>query len=160
MALDPTRLRVIEDQGSKLFNDSVWRATFETRSPIQPNVRGARWNPADVSALYTSIDEATVRAEWAHLLDSQPVRPDATSIVVELEVSIRQVVDLHEPVVLTSLGIDPSNFPGNSWLALDIARDSNLPTGPVGRRFHPACKAVLHPDRTSSPTMKALHAAS
>jgi RES domain-containing protein len=116
MTLDPNRLRLVEDSGSKRFEGTVWRATFETRSPVQPNVRGARWNPPDVSALYSSLDERTVRAEWTHLLDSQPVRPDAKSVVVQLEVSINDVVDLRDVLLLESLGIDPGKFPDDMHL--------------------------------------------
>lgn len=83
----------------------VWRHTFGLSSPERTNLRGARWNPPSVEALYVSIDRETVVAEGDHLIASQPLRPSAARVIHRLHVTLEAVVDLTDPEVLASLGV-------------------------------------------------------
>jgi RES domain-containing protein len=108
--LDPAHVQLIEERGYQSFNETVWRATIRGQSAVRPNIRGARWNPPEVSALYTSLDEATVRAEWAHVLGIQPIPPDRDSVLTLLAVSIERVVDLRDHALLREIGVDVGDF--------------------------------------------------
>lgn len=104
---DPALLDAIESLGSEaLDNVTVWRHMFNDYPPELSNTRGARWNPAGLSAIYTSQDRDTAIAEGQHAIDSQPLRPNARRFVYELRVSARK-----------ALRINVSDFPA---LRLDL----------------------------------------
>lgn len=77
---DPALLDTLESFETQSYDGQAWRVTFQGQSPLRPNIRGARWNPKDVSALYASTSVECVRAEFQHLVDLQPTRPDLSAM--------------------------------------------------------------------------------
>lgn len=51
---------------------------FGDYPPDAENTRGARWNPAGVAAIYTSLTREGVLAEAEHQIAIQPIRPRAS----------------------------------------------------------------------------------
>ena len=99
------------------WSGEVWRHTFANNPPERRNVRGARWNPPDLEALYVSLDRATAIAEADHLIAAQPLRPRATRTVHRLRISLGAVVDLTDPARLSSLGVDGSALASDDFVA-------------------------------------------
>lgn len=62
---DPTILARLAALDAGPWSGEVWRHTFADSPPDKRNVRGARWNPPGVEALYTSLDEATALVNLA-----------------------------------------------------------------------------------------------
>jgi RES domain-containing protein len=88
------------------WSGDTWRHTFADNPPERRNVRGARWNPPDIEALYVSLDRATAIAEGNYLIAAQPLQPRATRTVHRLHISLGSVVDLTDRAKLSSLGVD------------------------------------------------------
>jgi RES domain-containing protein len=99
------------------WTGTVWRHTFADNPPDQRNVRGARWNPPGVEALYTSLTEGTALAEAEHLIAVQPLRTRARRTMYQLEVELGAVVDLSDESVLASLGVSRPNLEGDDYSA-------------------------------------------
>jgi len=101
--------RIIADKLAALepqaWQGEVWRHTFANNPPERRNVRGARWNPSGVEALYVSLARETALAEAEHLIETQPIRPSAKRTLHRLRVSLAAVVDLTNRDVLLSLGV-------------------------------------------------------
>jgi len=81
------------------FKGLVWRVTLASQNPLRANVRGARWNPPDISALYSSLSEHTARREFAYLIKSQPALPREGVKVHRLSVQLQRVVELDLPTL-------------------------------------------------------------
>ncbi|TAK23953.1 MAG: RES domain-containing protein [Chloroflexota bacterium] len=77
MAANPWLLARLREAESGPYVGIAWRVTLGDRPVMQPNTRGARWNPPGTTALYASLTEACARAEMRFLIESQPVRPAA-----------------------------------------------------------------------------------
>ena len=103
---EPALLDLLETFPVVPYHGSAWRVTFDGQSPLRPNTRGARWNPKDVSALYTSLSVECVRAEFQHLIDSQDPRPSRAANEYTLEVQLDRVLDLAARERLHRLGLD------------------------------------------------------
>lgn len=103
---DPTILATLAALDAGPWSGQVWRHTFADSPPDKRNVRGARWNPPGLEALYASLDEATAIAEADYLIAVQPLRPRATRTLHRLEIALRSVVDLGDPSLLERLGVD------------------------------------------------------
>jgi len=73
--------------------------------PDRENTHGARWNPRDVPAIYTSCDRDGVLAEAEHQIAMQPVRPRARRTVYEVRITLAATLDLTDPDLLAELGI-------------------------------------------------------
>jgi len=84
-------------------------------SPELANVRGARWNPPGTSALYTSLAEATARAEGDHLIAMQPVPPRAPRTIYELEIAVANLLDLTDAAQLAAIGIAEGDLDSIPW---------------------------------------------
>ena len=102
--------RIIAEELSRLepleFSGEVWRHTFADNPPDRRNVRGARWNPSGIEALYVSLARETALAEAEYLIGTQPLRPSAKRTLHRLRVSLTSVVDLTSGHVLRSLGVN------------------------------------------------------
>lgn len=110
---DPDLLNRLSKLEPHAWSGTVWRHTLASNPPDKTNTRGARWNPPGVEALYTSLDLSTAVAEGDHLLDIQPLRPKTKRTVYRLEVELKSVLDLSDPALLASLGVDPEALGGN-----------------------------------------------
>jgi RES domain-containing protein len=112
MIFEESLLKALEDRGTVPLSQIVWRVTISGQPPLRPNVRGARWNPADTAALYTSLDDVTARAEWEYLVDMQPVRPRGDLVVSRIDVRLKSVVDLADTEILRrQFGLELASLP-------------------------------------------------
>lgn len=84
---------------------TVFRHMLGTNVPARVNVRGARWNPPQTPAIYTSLLRQTALAEADYHLSLQtpPIRVRRT--IYSIRVSLQKVVDLRDPDLLSSLSI-------------------------------------------------------
>lgn len=74
--------------------------------PGRQNTRGARWNPSDVAAIYTSCEHETAIAEGEYRLSMEPVRPRAKRVIYSLRVRLSSVLDLRDDKALRRLGLN------------------------------------------------------
>ena len=123
MVYEERLLDAIERSTVVQHRRETWRLTFSKQNPLRANVRGARWNPPDVSALYTSLTEATARAEFKYIVEAQPIPPSDTISVHRLRVRLERVVELSE-LDLRQLGIKLQDLPDTL--------DGQLPCREVG----------------------------
>ena len=103
---DPQLLDTLESFEPQPYEGQAWRVTFHGQEPLRPNTRGARWNPKDVSALYMSTSAERVGAEFQHLIDLQPSRPDLTATEYIFKVTLTRVLDLTAPARVRALGLE------------------------------------------------------
>jgi len=100
----PELLDRLEDIEPRQFSGVVFRHVLGESAPLGANTRGARWNPPDVSALYTSLDRDTAIAEGDFILSLQQVRPSVTRWIVQIQVTLQRVMEVDE-VTLQELGV-------------------------------------------------------
>lgn len=105
MIYDPALLDRLESLEPRPFDGVVWRHMFAGLNPARPNIRGARWNPPGVAAIYTSLERDTALAEGDYAIGTQPVRPRATRQLYEIHMTLERVLDLTEPRLLAELGV-------------------------------------------------------
>jgi RES domain-containing protein len=81
---------------SSSWSGTVYRMMLGENPPDRENTQGARWNPPDLAAIYTSLKPETAIAEVEYNLARQPrpVRPDLRKTLYELSVALGAVVDL------------------------------------------------------------------
>ena len=90
---DPTLLDAIEETVIQ-WRGVVYRQVFEGTDVLRANIRGARWNPPEVEALYCSLQSRTAAAEVDHLIGRQPVPIRTPRITHNLSVKLVRVADL------------------------------------------------------------------
>ena len=95
----------------------MWRHTFADYPADKTNLRGARWNPPGVEALYVSLSRETALAEAEYQLAIQPIRPTATRTIHLLQVSVYRMLDLTRPGLLARLGASPDDLAGDDFRA-------------------------------------------
>ena len=91
---DPDLLDALEDSRIDRVEGVVWRQVFEPTAVLRANLRGGRWNPPGVEALYASLDPDTVAAEIQYLSDQQPVPITRQRTTHSLKVRLSGVADL------------------------------------------------------------------
>lgn len=74
--------------------------------PTRPNTRGARWNPPDVQAIYTSCDRETALAEAEYRLSLEPVQLRVRRVMYTLKIQLKSVLDITDNDILKKLGIN------------------------------------------------------
>jgi RES domain-containing protein len=112
---DPALLDALERLNTESWQGCVFRHMLGSASPELANVRGARWNPPGTSALYTSLAEATAKAEGDHLIAMQPVPPRASRTIYGLNVSIASLLDLTNATRLAAIGIAEDDLDSIPW---------------------------------------------
>jgi RES domain-containing protein len=90
----------------------VYRHMFAKYPPERENIGGARWNPPEVPAIYTSLSREAVLAEADYQISMEPLRPTVRRTVYQLEVTLSSVLDLSSPALLQSLGLPPTDVSG------------------------------------------------
>lgn len=117
MLHDPALLDALERFDSESWEGIVFRHVLGQTAPARPNVRGTRWNPPEVSALYVSLDRETAMAEGDRILEVQSVRPRVKRFIYELRLHLDRVLDLSDRVELAALGISEDELRGDSFAA-------------------------------------------
>ena len=112
MLYEEALLYALEARGVTPFSGAVYRYAFDGQPPLRPNVRGARWNPPDVAALYSSLEESTARAEIDHLIASQPLPPSSGLVLATIDVALNSLIDLSDAQRLNvDFGVDLATLP-------------------------------------------------
>lgn len=117
MVHDPALLDALERFDSESWEGIVFRHVLGQTAPDRANVRGTRWNPPEVSALYVSLDRETAKAEGDRILEVQSVRPRVKRFIYELGLRLDRVLDLSEKAALAALGISEDELRGDSFEA-------------------------------------------
>jgi RES domain-containing protein len=114
---DPALLDALERVDTKKWQGRVFRHMIGAAPPERANRGGARWNPRELDALYTSTTEKTAKAEGDHLISSQSVPPRAPRTIYELEVAITNLLDLTDKARLAAIGISENDLDAIPWEA-------------------------------------------
>jgi len=114
---DPLLLDALEQFDSAPWQGTVYRHVLGSYPPDLANVRGARWNPPEVSALYVSREEETASAEGARVLEVQSVPPRVKRSIYELDVDLERVLDLTIGSRLTDVGLNNDDLRGDNFEA-------------------------------------------
>jgi RES domain-containing protein len=107
----PELLDALENAPSGPREITAWRHMFGRHPPDQENTRGARWNPADVAAIYLSLARHGAIAEGDHAISAQPLRPRASRFVYAVDLSLVSVLDLSDPLDLSRTGLTDATSP-------------------------------------------------
>jgi RES domain-containing protein len=83
----------------------VYRHMFANYPPERENTLGARWNPPEIPAIYTSLSREAVLAEAEYQIGLEPLRPSAKRTIYQIEVTLSSVLDLSSPEGLVALGL-------------------------------------------------------
>ncbi|MBI4897416.1 MAG: RES family NAD+ phosphorylase [Actinobacteria bacterium] len=90
-------------------------------APDRPNTHGARWNPADVPALYLSCSFDGAVAEGDHLIGLQYPAPRVKRSVYEVEIALSTILDLTVPGALATLGVSNDDIGSDDLAACQAA---------------------------------------
>ena len=101
---DPSLLDAIEERVVE-WSGTAYRQVFEGTEVLRANVRGGRWNPPAVEALYCSLQDRTAAAEVDHLIARQPVPIRTPRVTHRLSITLAKVADLRNLEALESCGI-------------------------------------------------------
>lgn len=101
---DPLLLDAIEQSVGE-WSGTAYRQVFEGTDVLRANIRGGRWNPPEVEAVYCSLDSRTATAEVDHLIARQPVPIRTPRVTHILSVALASVADLRDLATLESSGI-------------------------------------------------------
>src|SRR5438876_11797119 len=89
----------------------VYRHMFGANPPEKENQLGARWNPAEVPAIYCSLDKETAITEGDFQIAVQPFKPKAERRLHEIEVKLTSVVQLlTDWALLEKLGVTQQSY--------------------------------------------------
>lgn len=117
MIYPPDLLDFLQGLPDAPWTGTVWRHVLGDRPVITPNTRGARWNPPDVSALYTSLERDTAIAEGSHTLSLQNPPPRVKRRIVQLRVALASVIDLRDRQLLARAGLGSEQLTSNDHSA-------------------------------------------
>ena len=106
MVFDRETVEALERIKPASWEGIVFRHMFASFPPERENTRGARWNPAETSAIYASLDRDVVIAEADYYIGLQPVRPRARRVVYRIKVALNSVLDLSDSTTLSKVGLD------------------------------------------------------
>jgi RES domain-containing protein len=102
---DRTLLEELEKLSAAPWEGLVFRHMFGEAPPDRENRRGARWNPPEVPAIYTSIHRDVALAEAEYQIRNQPIRPWARRVLYHINVRLSSVLDLTDKQSLLRVGI-------------------------------------------------------
>ena len=106
MLFDQDLLDALENLESQPWEGQAWRFVLGDTDPFQPNTRGARWNPPDTAALYTSLERTTVLAELDHVRHLQtPALRRELFVVHTIRTRVTRMLDLTDRTLLHTLGV-------------------------------------------------------
>ena len=105
MIYPPEMLDVLQAAAVSAWEGTVYRHMFGSHKAARSNTGGARWNPPGLEAIFTSCERETALAEAEYYISMQPLRPKAKRTLYTIRVSLRNVIDLTGPPLLSQLGI-------------------------------------------------------
>jgi len=102
---DRALLEELEKLSARPWEGAAFRHMFGSYPPDRENLRGARWNPPDIPAIYASISRETALAEAQFQIENQPLVPRARRVLYHLRIRLSSVLDLTVPGILPELGV-------------------------------------------------------
>jgi RES domain-containing protein len=87
------------------WEGKVFRHMFGEYPPERENQRGARWNPPETPAIYTSLTREVALAEADFQISLQPLRPRSARTIYTIRIALSSVIDLSDRVRLAGLGL-------------------------------------------------------
>lgn len=110
---DPDLLDVLEEL-IEPWSGYAWRQMIGDLDPTRPNVRGARWNPAGVEALYFALTSEGAEAELAKVIErqSRPVRRPLNTY--RFDVALSRAADLTGDA-LADVGVSTDALISERW---------------------------------------------
>ena len=106
MLFDQDLLDALERLEAQSWEGEALRFVLGDTDPFQPNTRGARWNPPDTAALYTSLERTTVLAELDHVRYLQtPVLRRELFALHMIRTRVTKMLDLTDRALLGALGV-------------------------------------------------------
>lgn len=112
MVYPPEWLDRLQSAPEISWDGLVFRHMFGDIPPAKTNVAGARWNPPNVEAIYTSCEPETALAEAEYYLSLQPLRPKAKRVLYTIRLTLQSVLDLRDPGRVAHLGISSAALAG------------------------------------------------
>ena len=106
MFFDRETVETLEQFRPAPWEGIVFRHMFASFSPERENVRGARWNPPPIPAIYTSLARKTAIAEAHYYINLQPIMPKARRMVYRIQVTLNSVLDLSDRLTLSRFGLN------------------------------------------------------
>lgn len=113
MVYRPELLDALEHLEAQPFAGRAWRHMFNDHLPDTENTRGARWNPADVAAVYLSLSREGAIAEGNHATAIQPLPLRARRYLYPVDVTLENLIDLSERERLPAVGIGIPELEGD-----------------------------------------------
>jgi RES domain-containing protein len=149
--------RILERLGklqSIAWSGGVYRHMFANFPPDRENTKGARWNPSEVPAIYTSLSRETAIAEADFQINSQPVRPSAPRKLYCIKVCLSATVDLSDWSTLASFEVQRESFAAAGYGPLQLIGGAAERLGHDGL-FVPSARAdgvnlVIFPNQAGS----------
>ncbi len=96
MIYDRELLAKLDGLRANQWHGEVFRHMFGDYPPERENQRGARWNPPETPAIYTSLTRDVALAEADFQISLQPVRPRARRTIYRIRVTLSSVIDVSE----------------------------------------------------------------
>ena len=110
MVFDRETIQALEQFTPAPWKGIVFRHMFAAFPPERENRSGARWNPPQTPAIYTSLVRETAISEADYYIGLQPIRPSARRIVYRIEVTLHSVLDLSDSQTLAKLGLNQDSL--------------------------------------------------
>lgn len=117
MIYSPQLLDCLQSVQPQPWEGQAFRHMFADYPPDQENTRGARWNPPDVAAIYTSLTREGAIAEADHQLAIQPIRPKVRRTIYRVQLNLKSVLDLTNKVLFNLLELESGNLGDNDLRA-------------------------------------------
>jgi RES domain-containing protein len=117
---DRKLVAALEELAPNAWEGVAFRHMFDPFPPERQNSRGARWNPPETPAIYTSLERTTALAEANYYIDLQPLRPRATRTLYRLNIALQSTLNLTDWSVLETLGVDKSSFSSQQYIATQM----------------------------------------
>jgi len=110
-------LHALENVSPRAWEGEVWRYVPALSNPILPNTTGARWNPRDTAALYTSLEKETVLAELDYMraIQTPPLRRSVFRLH-RIHLRVNRMLDLRDRNVLEVMGIRKAELTGDDHI--------------------------------------------
>ena len=99
-------IQSIERLTTEPFFGVVYRHMFGDLDPFLENRRGARWNPPEIPAIYTSLEKETALAESEYQISMEPFRPKAKRVIYKFEISLKSVLIADTIDIIKEIGFD------------------------------------------------------
>ena len=105
MIFDRELLEQLDRFSAAPWQGVVYRHMFAGYPAESENTRGARWNPPETPAIYTSVERALALAEAEYKIALQSVRPRVRRTVCKMAVTLGSALDLTDRTALGRLGV-------------------------------------------------------